>query len=353
MAAGEGKDAEDRTEAASSRRLEKARQDGQVPLSKEAVGFATLAAATLAAAFVLPGAGMALLGAARGLLASAGEARDTAGAARALLLPAASVLLPVMGAAVFAAIAATLAQTGLLVRAAALAPDLKRLDPIAAAKRLLGPQALIELLRTLLKFALVGAGLWYAAEPARLAAALALPSGMLLAEAGRAAMRLLTAALIAYALIAALDVVHARWKHARDLRMTKEELREEAKDTEGDPQIKARLRQIRQSRARQRMLSAVPRAAVVITNPTHYAVALAYDQGSAAAPRLVAKGVDAVAARIRAAATEHGVPIVANPPLARALYRLDPDTEIPAEHWEAVAHIIAFVWGLRARPYDA
>ena len=107
------------------------------------------------------------------------------------------------------------------------------------------------------------------------------------------------------------------------------------------------LRGLREMRARQRMLSAVAKATVVVTNPTHYAIALTYAQGQSSAPRLVAKGVDAMAARIRAAAVEHGVPIVENPPLARALWRLEPDTEIPAEHWQAVAEIIAYVWRLQ------
>jgi flagellar biosynthetic protein FlhB len=115
------------------------------------------------------------------------------------------------------------------------------------------------------------------------------------------------------------------------------------KESEGDPMVRARLRQLRESKGRQRMMAAVPRAAVVITNPTHYAVALEYEAGQSAAPKVVAKGVDAMAARIREAAREAGVPIVSDPPLARALHKLDLDTEIPSEHWDAVARIIAFV----------
>jgi flagellar biosynthesis protein FlhB len=144
-------------------------------------------------------------------------------------------------------------------------------------------------------------------------------------------------------------VLLVRWRHLRQLRMSREDLREEMRESEGDPQVKARLRRIRESRARQRMMAAIPNAAVVITNPTHFAVALAYQQGEAAAPRLVAKGADEMAARIRAAAEEHGVPIVANPPLARALFRLEVETEIPPEHWQAVAEIISYVWRLQGR----
>jgi flagellar biosynthetic protein FlhB len=144
-------------------------------------------------------------------------------------------------------------------------------------------------------------------------------------------------------------VLLVRYRHLARLRMTRQELKEEMKESDGDPLVKARMRQIRQSKGRRRMLAAVPQATVVITNPTHYAVALAYEPGQSAAPRIVAKGVDSMAARIREAAREAGVPIVPDPPLARALHRLEVDTEIPAEHWDAVARTIAFVLRLRGR----
>lgn len=342
----EGKDAEDRTEAPTPRRLERAREEGQVPLSREAVACATLFAATLAAALALPPLGLDLLRAMRGLLAAP---EGGASAALTLLRAAVLALLPVLGATAVAAVLATLAQTGGLVRGKALAPDPARLNPLAALKRLLGPQGLVELLRTLAKLGVVAASLWQAVDLPALRAALHLPPGALLGEVGRGALRLLVACLAAFALIAAADLLWVRWRHHRGLRMSREEMREETRESEGDPHIKARLRQIRQTRARRRMLAAVPKATVVITNPTHYAVALVYDQGSAAAPRLVAKGVDEMAARIRAVAQEHGVPLVANPPLARALYRLEPDTEIPPEHWQAVAEILAYVWRLQGR----
>lgn len=348
MAEGAEKEAEDRTEAPTPRRLEKAREQGQVPLSREAVGFATLLGGTLAAALALPPLGMEWLRAARVLLASA-EAQDTGPAMLALLRASLLALLPVLVAVSLAAVLATMAQTGWLVRSQALVPDLSRLNPLAALKRLLGPEGLMELLRTLLKLGIVGLALWQAVDLAALQAALHRPPGALLAEAGRGAVRLLLASLAAFALVAGLDLLWVRWRHLRRLRMSREEMREELRESEGDPQVKGRLRRLRESRARQRMLAAVPKAAVVITNPTHYAIALSYDQGQAAAPRLVAKGVDAMAARIRAMAEEHGVPIVANPPLARALYRLELDTEIPPEHWQAVAEIIAYVWRLQGR----
>jgi flagellar biosynthetic protein FlhB len=136
---------------------------------------------------------------------------------------------------------------------------------------------------------------------------------------------------------------------ARKLRMSRQEQKDEHKESDGNPQVKARLRQLARSRARKRMMTAVPKAAVVITNPTHFAVALAYERGTKGAPRLVAKGADEVAERIREIAREHRVPVVANPPLARALFRIEIDTEIPSEHFKAVAEIIAYVWRMRAK----
>ena len=131
--------------------------------------------------------------------------------------------------------------------------------------------------------------------------------------------------------------------------MTREQVRLEMRDSDGDPLIKAKLRRLRVQRSRRRMMAKVKSAAVVITNPTHYAVALAYEHGGNAAPRVVAKGADFVAARIREEAVAHGIPLVPNPPLARSLYMVELDHEIPAEHYRAVAEVIAFVWKLRTR----
>jgi flagellar biosynthetic protein FlhB len=164
-------------------------------------------------------------------------------------------------------------------------------------------------------------------------------------------LHMLYVVLAVQAVIAGFDLLWSRLRHAQQMRMSKEDVREEQREMEGDPKIKARIRQIRTQRARKRMLAAVPKATVVITNPTHYAIALAYDRTRNAAPRVVAKGVDSLAARIREVAEANKVPLVANPPLAHALYRVEVDTEIPAEHYQAVAEIIAYVWrlGQRAR----
>ena len=148
--------------------------------------------------------------------------------------------------------------------------------------------------------------------------------------------------------VAFLDVLFQRYQHTKKLRMTKQEVKDEFKQLEGDPQVKARLRQIRMEKARQRMMAAVPEADVVVTNPTHYAVALKYEHGTMEVPVLLAKGTDAVAQRIRALAEEHAIPLVENPPLARTLFAtVDIDEEIPPEHYQAVAEVIGYVMRLR------
>lgn len=349
---GDKPEADDRTEAPTPRRLERAREEGQVALSREAVGFASLLLATLATAAALPVAGEGMLLALRGLMARAGHelrADDAWG----LSGPVALALLPVALAGAAGAVAAALFQTGGLVNAKALVPKVSHLSPLKGAARLFGKTGLEELARALLKILGVGAALWWAVgdDPARWLRLFHAGAGDLLAECARLAWRLAVAALAALAVLALADVLYVRFRHLRDLRMSRQDLKEEARDTEGDPQVRARRRALRQQRARRRMMAAVPGAAVVVTNPTHYAVALAYQEGAAgsAAPRVVAKGADAVAARIRAAAEGAGVPLVSNPPLARALFRLDLDAEIPPEHYAAVAEIIAFVWR-RRRP---
>ena len=169
----------------------------------------------------------------------------------------------------------------------------------------------------------------------------------LAARIGRSLAYLAVLVLAAQAGIALLDAGYTRWRFNQRLRMSREELKQETREADGDPRVKGRLKQIRQARARRRMMAAVAKATVVVTNPTHYAVALAYERGGTSAPRIVAKGVDEIAARIRAAAEKARVPLVANPPLARALYVVPLDAEVPPEHFRIVAEIIAYVWRIR------
>jgi len=349
MAQGEEEDGAERNEPATQRRLDKAADDGQVALSREAVGFATLLATASAAAFFLPGDIGKVVAAMRGTLSRSHD-METGRAAADWLTLFLDVSWPIAAAAVLGAVAATLAQTRGVIALGPLKPSLSKISPLSGFGRLFGAEGLIEFLRTLLKLCIVGAAIWYVAtDLPGLAGVMALPPGEIVPAAGRGVLRLLGATLAAFALLAGLDILVVRFRHLERLRMSRQDLKEEAKESEGDPLIKGRMRQLREAKGRQRMMAAVPHATVIITNPTHYAVALTYEAGQSAAPKLVAKGVDAMAARIREAGREAGVPIVPDPPLARALYRLELDAEIPAEHWEAVARIIAYVMRLRGR----
>lgn len=340
----EAPDRDDATEEPTKRRLDKAQQEGQVAVSREATSLLVLVAAMLAAFASLPGTGAELIRAFTTLLSRAHEAEPTAELARAAW-HALAMLLPVAGAVIAAALVATFFQTRGAISARGVVPDITKLSPIAGVKRIFGKEGLMELFRTLVKLIVVGLALWFAfGSPGIFQQVLHRPAAALLGIAEENAARLIATAAAAFAFLAAADLWWVRSQHRKQLRMTKQEVKDELKETEGRPEVKAELRRLRDQLRRGRMISAVPQAAVVITNPTHYAVALAYAEGSQAAPKVVAKGVDEIAARIREAAQEARVPIVANPPLARALHKVELDAEIPAEHFQAVAEIIAFVW---------
>ncbi len=338
----------EKTEAPSQRRLEKARQDGRSPVSRDASMLAGLSAGIAVLASQADSTGVARW------LTTALQQTHFEGAAtfssvgRALL----TAVVPPAAAGLAAFAAATLLQTSFLIHGAALQPDFSRISPLSGIKRVLSPQTLVQLGKSLVKLGVMTACLYTAISrlaPELLTLPGATPS-TILHHAAAYARSLVFLMLGAQAVIAGADLAWERLRHMRQLRMSLQELKDEHKESEGNPQIKQRLRQLARSRKRRRMLLAVPKASVVITNPTHYAVALAYERGAQGAPRIVAKGADEVAARIRELAREHRVPIVANPPLARALFRVEIDTEIPAEHFKAVAEVIAFVWRLRTRP---
>lgn len=345
----EGAEGEDRDKPATETRLRRAREGGEAPVSRELPVLAGLAAATLVLAMAGPGLArdlstrlVRMLGA---TAAAPGAALQEAGWA---LLMAAG---PLIGAILLAGGASILLQTGGLLHGKALVPDLSRLSPKRGLSRLFGLNNLIEAIKALAKIGVLAWAAWRALTDALPGATASImwPPERLVDRLTRDLIHLCVLVLACQAAITVLDMGWVRFRFAKRMRMTAQEIKEEHRDSEGDPRLKAKLRQMRMARARQRMMAAVPTATVVITNPTHYAVALAYDRGAQAAPRVVAKGMDEVAARIRAMATQHGVPLVANPPLARALHSLELDAEVPAEHFQAVAEIIAYVWRLRGQ----
>ena len=349
---------EDRTEAATPRRLQRAREQGQFPLSREVPLLTGLGGAALALMLFAAPAAQQAAQRLSGFFADAHriDLSDGGGTAIRDAMGAGLRLAgPFIAATLVCGVTSVLLQTGGALHPGALMPNLARLNPLGGFKRVFGWDGLVESGKSLVKIAVLAAAGWLTLSgrlPVLARAPLA-ETQTLPAEATRLVFRALLVALSVQAVITAADVVWTRLRHARNLRMSREEIREELKDTDGDPRVKGRLRQIRMQRARKRMLAAVPKATVVITNPTHFSVALAYDRATSSAPRLVAKGVDSMAARIREIAVANRVPLVANPPLARALYRVELDAEIPPEHYQAVAEIVAYVWGLGRRARGA
>ncbi len=345
----------ERTEEPSQRRLQEARERGQVPRSRELTNFATMIGGSAA----LIAMGAALAGRLSGMM-RAGLAIDPrrlenpqfmmsslGGAALTALLAA----LPIFAALIGLVLLAAVVLGGWNFSPAALAPDFSRMSPIAGLTRLFGLRGATELGKALLKFLVVG-GVCAAIVSWLFADVLALGRMAPHAAIGRGAGLLSWAFMwlcASLALIAMVDVPLQLYQFKRSLRMTRQELRDEAKESDGRPETKQRIRQMQQQLARRRMMHKVPTADVVIVNPTHFAVALKYEPKNMRAPRVVAKGVDLVAQNIRRIAEEHRVPIFDSPKLARALYRsTDLDREIPAGLYVAVAQVLSYIFRIRS-----
>jgi flagellar biosynthetic protein FlhB len=348
----EERDQSERSEEPTQKRLDDAVRRGDVVKSQEVNTWFIIGAATLNLMIFSGSMGTGLETALRGLIANAHAVAFDGGGLMHLIARLgseiiAAVAIPflvLMG----AAIAGNMIQHRFLWSAEPLRPALSKISPAAGLKRLFSRQALINFAKGLAKLAVVGgimaALLW--PERGRLEGMVDTDPMGVLGLTRALSLSTLGVVVAVLAVIAALDYLwqYRQW-HERQ-KMSLRELKEEFKQTEGDPAIKAKIRQLRQTRARKRMMAAVPKASVVITNPTHFAVALQYERGMNA-PVCLAKGADAIALRIRAVAEEAGVPIVENPPLARALHAtVELDQEIPPEHYKAVAEVISYVMRL-------
>lgn len=248
-----------------------------------------------------------------------------------------------------AAVAGNIVQHGLLFTLEPIKPKFSKVSPLAGFKRLFSMQSLFNFGKSMLKLAVVGIVITVIIYPQRdvLDALMVLDPANLLSVTHSMSVKLLIGVLSVLTILAALDYAYQRYIWQQKQKMTMKEVRDEYKQMEGDPQVRAKLRQIRIERGRKRMMAAVPKASVVITNPTHYAVALQYESGMDA-PICLAKGIDAVALRIRSVAEENDIPLVENPPLARALHAsVEIEEEIPVEHYKAVAEVIGYVTRLR------
>ena len=344
----------EKTEPASPRRLEKAREDGQVPRSPELSTFAVLIAA---------GSGLWLMGdhltgQLRSLIKGGMQVPRDIGFDSSLLterlfdqsLHALVAFAPFFILMILAAVVAPMLLSGWLFTFKSLAPDFNRLNPVKGVGRMFSLHSLVELCKALLKAALIGgAGAWTVWHHKE--AVLSLIAAPLAVGAGHMG-ELVAMSFLAIAgtmvLIAAVDVPFKLWDHHRKLKMTKEEVRQENKETEGNPQVKGRIRAQQREMARKRMMAEVPKADVIVTNPTHYSVALKYEDGKMRAPRVVAKGSHLLALKIREVAQQHHVPLLEAPPLARALYHhAELGDEIPQTLYNAVAEVLAYVYQLR------
>jgi len=343
-------DAATKTEEPTSRKLDRAREQGDVVKTQD---LATLASLTAGAAVVALAGGMIARNLGSALLpfiANPGtinvEGSGALDVAKMAMMAAAPAIGAVVAAVAAAGIFANVIQTGLIFTTSRLKPDLSKFNPASGMKRLFGLDGLMQWLKSLVKISLTAALAWWVLAPHLSDLTnLATLDPMATINFACDVLRRLVFAVAAFLLvIAGADWLWQRQRFMARMKMTKEEVKEDYKQTEGDPHIKARQRQMRTERARRRMIQAVPEATVVVMNPTHYAVALKYDTDVAGAPLCVAKGLDSLALKIREIAEAAGVPVLEDPPLARALYAtVEVDEVIPPAHYEAVAKIIGFI----------
>lgn len=346
----------ERTEDPTPRRLEEAARQGDIVKSQEVTTFVLLSAGTLAIALFGPAAAQSFAQHFRILLEQPDQiALSPAGAmdvARHVVWGMIAMMAAPVGLIVGAALASHVLQAPPNFTPGKLSPDLSRISPIKGLQRMFGMQGWINLGKGLAKIAVVGLVVWNVLWPERKRAMEVLDQGprALAGTMMALALKIALATLAVLAIIAVLDYVLQRFEFYKRNRMSRHEIKEEHRQSEGDPAVKAKIRQLRMERSRKRMMARVPEATVVIMNPTHYAVALQYEAGKTAAPLCIAKGVDALALRIRDKAKEHNVPVIENPPLARALYAaVEIDEAVPPEHYKAVAQIIGYVMKLSGK----
>ena len=344
----------EKTESASSRRIEQAREEGQVPQSRELMAFLVMASGVAGLWMLSSWFSQRASGIMRhGLSFDRDAGFDTAvmtNAFQDLSIEALTLVAPIFLLTVAAALLTPFLMGGWIFSSKALGLNFDRLDPIAGIKRMFSMHSVGELVKALLKALLIGGVIWWVVrhEQDHLFALISQPIDAAMYSFSRMLLFAAAGLVAGLALIAAIDVPFQLWQYYAKLRMTKEEVRQEYKEMEGDPQLKARIRSQQREMARNRMMSEVPKADVVVTNPTHFAVALKYDSGSMGAPQVVAKGMNLVAQKIRELAAENAVPVIEAPPLARALHRhAEIGDQVPAALYTAVAEIMAYVYQLQ------
>lgn len=353
----ENTESHEKTEDPTQKRLEQAAERGDVAKSQEVGAWFMMVGMTLVVSLFAREMAVSLAEPLKAFLSGAhtmavgpdslGQLMAAVGVSVGMALALPLFLLALSGA------AGHLVQHGFLFTAEQMKPKISKVSPLSGFKRLFSPASLFNFVKALAKLLIIGVTMTLVLWPdkERLDTLIGADPLEILVISQDLILKMMAAVIAVMTVLAALDYTYQRQTWWTKQRMSMKELRDEYKQMEGDPQVRAKLRQVRVERGRKRMIANVPRASVVITNPTHYAVALHYEKGMAA-PVCLAKGVDAVAARIRAVAEEHKVPLVENPPLARALHAtVEVDDEIDPEHYRAVAEVIGFVLRLKGKAH--
>lgn len=343
-------DPESKTEDPSAKKLSDARAKGDVVKSQDIPQLASLAGAI---SVILVAGGWLTRDLAAALypfIAHAGTTEISSGGAMVVMKQAVMAAMPplllVMIVTAVLGVIGNVAQTGFMLTPEKIKPDFKKLDLLKGLGRIFGMDGMVQFAKSTIKFLVTGFIAYMVLKPhvGEVRNLVGMDVASLLPEAMKLSKSLMLAVLMLLIAMAAIDWFWQRQRFMKRMRMTLQEVKDEFKQSDGDPHIKGKRRQIQMQRSRQRMMQAVPKATVVVMNPTHYAVALKYEPGETPAPLCVAKGVDELALKIRAVAEEHGVMVLEDPPLARALYAsVEIDEEIPVEHFEAVAKVISFI----------
>lgn len=345
-----------KTEDPTAKKLDESRKKGQVAVSREINNWVMIFAGTIIIGALSPHMFSSLAEVLKAYFERSYAFPSAPGSMSILLLGGLinvlKILIFPLALLMLAAFLSPFLQVGPLFAPESIKPDISKISPVKGFKRLFSMRSLMEFAKGILKISIVGVVGTIIIYPYfdKFEHLIGLPMPTLLHELKSLVMDMLIGILIVLVIIAVIDLVYQRFEHAKKMRMTKQEVKDEYKQTEGDPHVKAKLRQLRADKARQRMMQAVPTADVVITNPTHYSIALKYDPETMEAPLCVAKGIDEVALRIREVAKEHKIILFENRPLARTLYDVvEIDETIPAEQYKAVAEVISFVFKQKGR----
>lgn len=358
MAEGNDQDEDQKTESPTERRLEQAREKGQVPVSREIINWFFILTSCVIMLGILPYVARKLMGVMQPFLAVPDQMILEHDSLKKMGRHLFTNIAPIVGFPLFVMfivlVIVGFMQVGKSLSLASLKPKMNRLSPKQGIKKIFSKNAVVEFLKTVFKTCIlfVASFLLFRGHAEEIKNWTGLTFRQMFNAFEELLFKLFMMILIILFFLGLLDYIYQRYQHIKGLRMTKQEVKEEYKDIEGDPMIKQRIRRLRMERSRNRMMQDVPSATVVVTNPTHYSVALTWDPDTMDAPKVVAKGQDFVALKIREIAKEHDVPIIENPPVARALFNdVEISQDIPSEHYKAVADIIRLVMKLKGNRF--